>query len=889
LYLPGGFDDDRTQSYIALTSGAQIGHYRIVEKIGAGGMGEVYLAEDTELDRRVALKFLPPHLCQDEDCRKRFKREAQAAAKLSHPNIITIHEVGDHQGRPFFAMEHVEGRSLRDVTAEEFDIDRIVGIAIQLCDALQNAHTAGVTHRDVKPSNIIIDSAGRPRLVDFGLATVQGGEQLTKTGSTLGTVGYMSPEQIDGKVTDARSDLFSLGVVLYELIANKSPFRRDDETTTFKAILHDDPEPLARYKSNVADDLQRIIGKLLEKDPALRYQTAAGVIPDFKKLSSGSTGSVVIEPRRDWWNRYVVPTAVVTLLIIVAIWYFGYREDAQQPATADDRIMLAVLPFENLGDPDDEYFADGMTEEITARLAVVHDLGVIARTSVVQYKQTEKSIQQIGKELGVDYILEGTIRWQESEGSSGRIRVTPQLIKVSDATHAWADIYDEVITQVFDVQSDIARKVVDQLGIVLASQEQQALETKPTENLQAYDLYIRGREYRDRFSSENDLLRAVDLFEQAIALDSSFAAAYGTLSMTLSTYHWYGFDKTGERVTQAREMAETALAADPDGPWGQLALGYHYYYGVRDYDEALRHFERVVNAVPNEPQALSAVAFVKRRQGAFDEAADLLRRALKLDPLSFSVRLNLTGTLERLRLFDDGERLLKETSLLYPENRLINMFLAVHYVDSRGDLEAARAVLRSSAESTDSTTFNPLYWLLAVVDRDFDLAITIDPVGIDTVNSGADSARYYLSRAQALHWGKYEEQSQAYYDSARVILESSATENLIGRASGYPSLGMAYAGLGRKEDAIRAGRDMVRLLPVSEDAFSGTAPLIDLARIYARTGELDSACNLIESVMAIPANLTYHHLRLFPSWDPLRDYPRFQALIEKYEREQAGT
>jgi serine/threonine protein kinase len=199
-------DDDKTQTHVVLTNGTMVSHYRIVEKIGSGGMGEVYLAADTELDRKVALKFLPPHLCQDEDCRKRFRREAQAAAKLSHPNIITIHEVGDYQGRPFFAMEHVEGRSFRDISAEEFDIDRIVGIAIQLCDALQNAHTVGVTHRDIKPSNIIIDSAGRPRLVDFGLATVQGGEQLTKTGSTLGTVGYMSPEQIDGKATDARSD-----------------------------------------------------------------------------------------------------------------------------------------------------------------------------------------------------------------------------------------------------------------------------------------------------------------------------------------------------------------------------------------------------------------------------------------------------------------------------------------------------------------------------------------------------------------------------------------------------------------------------------------------------------------------------------------------------------
>ncbi|UCG61321.1 MAG: serine/threonine protein kinase, partial [Candidatus Zixiibacteriota bacterium] len=270
--------DDRTRSFVSLAAGTLISHYKIINKIGAGGMGEVYLAQDTQLDRQVALKFLPPHLCADEDCRKRFKREAQAAAKLDHPNIISVYEVSEYQGRPYFAMAHVEGRSLKEVAAgRDMTIEQILELAIQICQGLHAAHENGVTHRDIKPSNILIDSHGRARIVDFGLASVRDADQLTKTGSTMGTIGYMSPEQVQGKEVDHRSDLFSLGVVLYELITKQNPFRRDSEAATMKAVSDDHPEPLARYKSAVPDEAERIVSKLLAKNKLMRYQHADDV------------------------------------------------------------------------------------------------------------------------------------------------------------------------------------------------------------------------------------------------------------------------------------------------------------------------------------------------------------------------------------------------------------------------------------------------------------------------------------------------------------------------------------------------------------------------------------------------------------------------------------
>ena len=278
-------NNDKTQSFVALTRETMASHYRIIEKIGTGGMGEVYLALDTKLNRKVALKFLPPHLCQDEDCRKRFMREAQAAAGLDHPNVAAIYEVGEFQGRPFYAMQIVEGQSLKDVIAgKDLPIDCLLEIGIQVCEGLQAAHDKGIIHRDIKPSNILLDGHGRVRIVDFGLAAIRGSEHLTKTGSTLGTIGYMSPEQVQGKEIDHRSDLFSLGVVLYELITKQNPFKRDSEAATLSAVKDHIPEPLARYKRDVPQSLEAISVKLLEKNSAHRYQSAAGVLSDLHKL-----------------------------------------------------------------------------------------------------------------------------------------------------------------------------------------------------------------------------------------------------------------------------------------------------------------------------------------------------------------------------------------------------------------------------------------------------------------------------------------------------------------------------------------------------------------------------------------------------------------------------
>jgi serine/threonine protein kinase len=874
-------DDDKTQTHVVLSKGTIVSHYRIAEKIGAGGMGEVYLAEDTELDRKVALKFLPPHLCQDEDCRKRFKREAQAAAKLSHPNIVTIHEVGEHQTRPYFVMEHIEGRSLRDVKTEELDIDRIIGIAVQLCDGLHSAHAAGVIHRDIKPSNIIIDSSGRPRLLDFGLATVKGSEHLTKTGSTLGTVGYMSPEQIEGEPTDARSDLFSLGVVLYELITNKSPFRRDDEAATLKAILQDAPEPLARYKSGVLDDLQRIVSKLLEKDPTLRYQSAAGVIPDLKKLSAASTSSAAIERKRDRWNRYVVSSAVVFLLAVLAVWYFGYREQAPSTSSDDDRVMLAVLPFENLGDPEDEYFADGLTDEIISRLAGIKRIGVISRTSIMRYKNSEMDLPDIADQLGVDYIVEGTIRW-DKRGDPERIRITPQLIEASSNTHLWANPIEEEITRIFEVQANMAEEIARALDISLPDSGHDRLGVGFTGNIEAYNYYLRGLEYHrvssSPFSTNHQL--AIEMFEKAVTLDSTFASASAWLARLYAFDHFNAVDRSGMRLSQAELAARRASRYSSGGADGHLAMGYYYYYGSRDYEAALHEFEAALVVQPNNSELLHAIGAVQRRQGKWDKARESFKASLSLDPLNPTKHVQLLFVLDPTRRFEECLEVIDHGLAIAPDfaSFYVSKFFVIYNLYE--NLEMAREILEQASQVVSECELEDTWEHFHFWARDYASAAA-QKCPLEGVR---DTASYYLAKADTYRAMNDSVTSFAFADSARRTIERQL-ETQPDYHEHHSNLGLALALLQRKNEAVESGLRATRLLPVSKDAYRGFQRLQDLAKIYALVGEKDLAIETLDSLLSIPSHITVARLRIDPMWDPLRDHPRFQALIENYDKE----
>ncbi len=806
--------EGNTRSFVPISNGTIIFHYKVIKKIGAGGMGEVYLAEDTRLDRKVALKFLPLHLCPDEDYHIRFKREAQAVAKLNHPNIITVYEVSEYQGRPFFAMELVEGQSLRELSSSKgLSCERIIELAIQICDGLSAAHEKEIVHRDIKPSNIVIDAYGRPKILDFGLAAIRGREQITKTGSTLGTIRYMSPEQVEGRKVDSRSDLFSLGTVLYEMIAGRTPFERDNEAATLKSIGQDNPEPLGRYKSDIPDELQRTVSKLLEKDPSMRYQSAAGVISDLKPLIASTRSSMTL-PSTKQKNRW--PLAVGGLVIIVGLLVAGVKYwpdgDTGHPgAPTQGRIMLAVLPFENLGAPEDEYFADGITDEITSRVAVLNGLGVIARTSILQYKGTKKRIAEIGSELNVDYILEGTIRWDKS-GNIDRVRITPQLIRVSDETHLWVDNIQKDLSQIFEVQEEIATSIAGALNVALITGERETLVYRPTENLEAYDYYLRARNYGDH----DDFLAAIELLDKATELDSTFALAFALKSQSHSNYAFGEELGASEHSGPARLAYQRAFEIQPDLAEAHLARGTYLNLIERDYSSALEEFELAQQGQVDEAQVLNAISIVKMRQGKWHEAIAIARQVNKLDPRSFRAGLVAIQANLFVHQYDEALEAVERAISLAPDEVGIYSIKAQIQINMGADVEQIQETLsewsrRTTLEGWAFESEGPMFFgLFRLWNQSIDVDAKISVMKSRLHDYQNPDQYFYTGLLYQLKGD--EVSSYVYLDSACILIKNRVAkargdttgrfENFDLDHSIYNFLALAYSQTNRHKLAI---------------------------------------------------------------------------------------
>jgi len=866
--------DDNTRTYVPLASGTMVSHYRIIEKIGAGGMGEVYLAEDIELNRKVALKFLPPHLCQDVDCRARFKREAQAAAKLGHANIVAVYEVGEYQNRPFFAMELVEGRPLdRVVASGRLSQDEVVELALGICNGLRKAHESGVIHRDIKPSNIIVDRDNVPRVLDFGLAVIRDSDKLTHTGSTLGTIGYMSPEQVAGRAVDARSDLFSLGVVLFEMITGINPFRRDNQAATLKAISEDIPKPLESYRSGISEDLQRIVSKLLEKKPEHRYQTAADLSADLRRLI-GSTSVIVRRVRARW---YIAVLAAVVTIGGVSITYLLRN----RPATEPSRKMLVVLPFDNLGSPDDEYFADGITEEIATSLAGLSGLGVISRTSSMQYKQTEKSLKQIGKELNVDYVLEGTIRWEKT-GSESRVRISPQLIRVSDDSHVWANRFDVVLTDVFQVQSTIAQEVAEALDVTLLQSEQAVLSRKLDVEPRAYDYYLRGKQYFSISGFQQQESRLAEKMHlKAIELAPDFAPAYAELGALYTEMHWDQTDPSQARLDSAKKMIDIATNLAPNAAETHVALGWYYYHGLGDYERALVEFAKVLGIQPNNALALASTAWVQRRQGKWPEAIAGLELVNKLDPRDPWYRYELGVTYQSCRRYQDAIAQYDQALDLQPDHKWAYLLKSWSLFNQLGVTREARAVLdigRTINGRWPELTWFEVYYDLC--DRQYDHALSQLTASGDVLSpQNPDVSDCYSLKGFTYKLMGQPQLARVYFDSARVLLESA----LLAAPNSAPllsSIAFVYAGLEQTAKAVSMARRATVLVPVSADAIDGPKHIRALAMVYSQVGPQDEAIELIAYLLTIPSNVSVNALKLAPEFAPLRHNARFQVLLK---------
>jgi len=689
---------------MGLAAGSRLGPYEILAAIGAGGMGEVYKARDTRLERDVALKVLPAPALTDPTARARLVREAQLASKLNHPHICTIYDVGEEGGHTYIGMELVEGQTLSArLQGGALPIDDVVRYGQQLASALAHAHARGVVHRDFKSANVVVTPEGRVKVLDFGLARRLGGDALaddatmsrqtlTEPGAVAGTLAYMAPEQLQGQPADARSDIWSLGVTLYEVVAGARPFQGQSGFELTSAIMSEAPRPLP---SQVPAELGAVIERCLEKELGKRYQQAGEVQAALEAVLAGNLAPWVAwryRLARHRWLVWVTALSVAIVAILAGLDVGGLRKRLVGAGPAAPRaIRLAVLPFANLtGDPGQEYFSDGLTEEMIVQLGRLDParLSVIARTSAMVYKRTEKKIEQIGRELGVTYVLEGSARRQGE-----RVRIVAQLIRVQDQAQQWADSYERELKDILALQSDVAKGIARSLAIKLIPAEQARLAAPRVVQPEAYEQYQLGR-YNLAERTVPSLKDARTHFERAVALDPGYATAYVGLAEVHALLPFFSRDEP-PAASQARAItaANRALALDPSLGQAHAALGMVEEFRFR-WDEAEKHFRRAIELDPGYATAHHWYADMLARRGRSAEALDAIRKALELDPLSTIMNQDLGFVLTLAGQQEAGIKQYERTLELDPAFPATWMVLADALLGAGRFSEAARALSR---------------------------------------------------------------------------------------------------------------------------------------------------------------------------------------------------
>ncbi len=881
--------------------GQTISHYKILEKLGEGGMGVVYKAQDTKLDRIVALKFLPARLSASEEDKSRFMQEAKAASALNHPHVCNIHSIGEHEGQSFIDMEFVEGQTLRAKVAGRLPkLDEAAAYAIQIGEALQEAHTKNIVHRDIKSENIMVNSKNQIKVMDFGLAKLKGSMKLTRTSSTVGTLAYMAPEQIQGGEVDARSDIFSFGIVLFEMLTGQFPFRGEHDAAMMYSILNEKPESPRIYVSDIPEAFERIIEKALEKNPDERYQSIADLVADLRRWKRDSAGTsrvesgafksmvrsatVPVQPQRrskKWW----LVGGILGIGIIAAAIFLLRPADS---GSSSEKKTLAVIPFTNQSEPEREYFADGIAEEITTRLSSLSGIGVIARASAWQYKGTKKSVKEIGEELGIDYVLMGTVRWSGGDDQALQVRVRPELIDVRSGLQVWANTFDTPFKNAFAIQSDIAQQVAQALNLNLLSPEASALQHKLTSNAEAYDYYLKGFEYVNRSSSKSDREIGIEQFERAVALDPSFAAAYAQMGAAHASMYWFFYDRSQERVEKARIAAEKALALAPNLSVSHEAMGWFHYHTRLDYDAAIKEFSIALDLQPNNPDVSYGMAAVYRRQGKMSESVEQWKKTLANNPRASEIERQLGETLTLERKYEEADEHYRNVIGLAPDNATVHGQRALNLLLWKGDLRAATEAVDKgmrygrSTSSEDRLLFYMEY-KIALSTEDF--AAAERAVGRMETTFGMDNQFVYYPRslllAQIEDLKGSSARARILYQSSLDTIQQRLKENPDDERA-YSAIGIAYAGLGRVEEAVRAGERGRDLLPVEKEAWRGSYRLIDLAHIYTIIGDQDKAIDVLKRLLTIPSDLSGHWVKLDARWKPLRGNKRFQALVESH-------
>ena len=881
----------------------RIGSYRIVRWLGRGGMGQVLLARgsDGACQREVAIKLVRRGM-DSEDVLRRFRAEHRILATLSHPNIAELLDAGiADDGRPYFVMEFVPGSPIVSYCeAHGVSMEGRVRLFATACSAVEHAHGHGIVHRDLKPRNIMVAATASPdggtvKLLDFGIAKVLDPDVLdltmarTNTGSRMMSPEYASPEQMRGGPIGPASDVYSLGVVLYELLTGRRPLDlRGAAPADAERLVSNAPPVSFDGDREVPAALQSIVRMALRKEPERRYASAGDLCDDVRRFLRGEA----VHARGDslgyrvgsYARRRTAGLALLVAMTGVVIGGAGFltvrhgTAPTSGAAGAADPLAVAVLPFDYTGPEGQEYFAADLADVLNAHLAGLPALTVVTHGRAVTERAGDPTARDLGAELGVAYVIDGTARYERPTEPSGRVVVAPRLIRVADGAVVWTRTFDHTMVQFFALPAIIAREVGRSLRVEVTDAEWAARGAAATADLEAYRFYLRGNDFL-RFNEDEQRLRLAEAsYAEAVARDSTFAEAWAKLSATHTQMWFHRYDPSDERLARAREAAERALRLHADLPESYYALGLYLYQGQGDLRQAQRYFERALELQPNHVKGLLGLANVLRRQGRMEEALTYFERLTVLDPLDVNHTFSAAFTQQLLRNYDESERLYATVLQHGPDLPMLHVTLAHLRLARTGSIDEARSVLAQGAG--------------AAVDNDLTRSVA--------VNLDLMSGRYREVLLRTAAWKMDVLDAQTGYvpvswlraaayrglgepDSARVQ-EQIALRLLEERRGSHPgdarvhgALGRVYAALDRDAEAIESARRAVELMPRSRDAVLAPFRMQDLAAVYVMTGRNEDALSTLDSLLSIPGMLSVQHLRADPLWAPLREHPRFPA------------
>jgi len=868
----------------------RVGDYQILEEIGHGGIGVVYRARHRR--RIVALKRILPYHADSRETLVRFRREAETAASLVHPNILPTYEVSeDDDDLPFFSMKFAGGGSLLEAApALRSDPRRAVALMAKVTRAVHYAHGQGILHRDLKPGNILLDGRGEPLVSDFGLAKcLEPTSNLTRTLTTVGAPDYVAPEQIDpagagsGKLGPA-ADVYSLGAILFDLLTGRPPFLGEHALKIIQQASEKPAPKLRTLMPGLDRDLETICAKCLERDPSARYRSAAALAEDLERWLEGQP--IAARPLSQasqvwrWTRRNPVITGMAALLVTLGLVaaVMAWKGGASNPPATTG---IAVLPFESLsGDKEDAIFADGVQDDILTKLASIRDLRVISHTSVMKYRG-KRNPREIGKALGVSHILEGTV--SRGHGST-RFHLKAQLIDAGTGALVWSEEFDRDLNDLFAIQSELARKVAQQLRAKISTAEKLAVEQPPTTDLIAFDLYNRAKNLLElRLSSgvKANLQEAVDLLNQAVALDLSFFQAYCQLAYAHEQLYFLGFDHTPTRLALAEAAVERAFHLRPNAGETHFANARNLYRGHLDYSGALAELDVARQTLPNDARIFRMMGYIQRRQGRWQESTQNLERSGNLDPRNTETLQQIALSYGVLRRYAEEKSVLDRALAIEPNDVSTKVALAAvqfHWkADTRSlhqtidSIGAARAGALSSAADEGLSC--------ALAERDVAAAKNVlNTIGDTPLTDYSVHLNRPIIEGVIARMTRNDGDARALFTAARVQQEKTVqAQPNYGPA--LCVLGLIDAGLGRNEEALREGRRAVELVPVEKDALVGPTMIKYLAMIAAWTGDKDLACEQLAIAIRPPSTISYGQLKLLPFWDPLRGDPRFEKIV----------